>query len=230
MALRVLHRKLLRDLWRLKWQVAAIALLIACGVSVAVMAFSTQEALVTAQRHYYEQTRFGNLFATATRAPLAIAADLARIDGVMAVDPRAMKAGLMEVPGLLRPATARLISLPDDDRRALNRIVVVAGRLPDPDRSDEAVALKTFLDAAHVSLGERLSMVIDARRLAMNRPWRRRSRWSRRCRTPRRAIRRPHRRRPRRSRRPRPPSPGRWTRLPGPRNRRPSGLSVAPSG
>jgi hypothetical protein len=92
--------------------------------------------------------------------------DLARIDGVIAVDGRAMKAGLMEVPRLLRPATAHLIALPDDDRRALNRIVLVAGRLPDPNRTDEAVALKTFLDAAHVSLGERLSMVIGRRRLS----------------------------------------------------------------
>jgi putative ABC transport system permease protein len=76
-----------------------------------------------------------------------------------------MKSGLMEVPGLLRPATVRLISLPDDERRALNRIVVVEGRLPDPNRLDEAVALKTFLDAAHISLGERLSLVIEGRQL-----------------------------------------------------------------
>jgi putative ABC transport system permease protein len=164
--MRVLDRKLLRDLWRLKWQMAAIAMLIACGVSVAVMAFSTQKALITAQRRYYQQTRFGDLFATATRAPVSLVDDLARIDGVIAVDARAMKAGLMEVPGLLRPATAHLIALPDDDRRALNRIVLVAGRLPDPNRTDEAVALKTFLDAAHVSLGERLSMVIGGRRLS----------------------------------------------------------------
>lgn len=161
-----LDRKLLRDVWRMKWQIAAIALLIACGVSVAVMAFSVQEALVRAQRRYYEQTRFGDLFATTKRAPLALVDHLARIDGVVAVDARAVKAGLMEVPGLLRPASARLISLPDDDRRALNRLVVVAGRLPGPNRSDEAVALKTFLDAAHISLGERLSMVIDGHSLS----------------------------------------------------------------
>ena len=165
MPMHPLDHKLMRDLWRLRLQVAAIALLIACGVSVAVMAFSTQEALVTAQRAYYEQTRFGDLFATATRAPLALVGDLARIDGVVAVDARALKAGLMEVPGLLRPAIVRLISLPDDDRRALNHVVVVAGRLPDPLRSDEAVALKTFLDAAHISLGERLSMVINGHAL-----------------------------------------------------------------
>jgi len=85
---RALDRKLLRDLWRLRWQMAAIALLIACGVSVAVMAFSTQEALVAAERRYYQQTRFGDVFATATRAPLAVATDLSRIEGVVAVDAR----------------------------------------------------------------------------------------------------------------------------------------------
>jgi len=144
---------------------AAIALLVACGVSVAVMAFSTQKALVTAQREYYARTRFGDVFAAATRAPLALADDLSRIDGVVAVDARAVKVGLMEVPGLLRPATVRLIAMPNDDRRALNRTVLIAGRLPDPARVDEAVALKTFLDAAHISLGDRLSLVLNGHRL-----------------------------------------------------------------
>jgi putative ABC transport system permease protein len=163
--MRKLDRKLLRDVWRLKWQLAAIAVLIACGVSVAVMAFSTQKALVATQRAYYAQTRFADVFATATRAPLSLVGDLSRIDGVLTVDARVMKAGLMDVPGLLRPATVRLISMPDDDRRALNQIVVVAGRVPDPNRADEAVALKTFLDAAHISLGERVSLTIEGRSL-----------------------------------------------------------------
>jgi putative ABC transport system permease protein len=44
-----LDRKVLRDLWRMKWQVMAIALLIGCGVAVAVMSFSAQRALVKAQ-------------------------------------------------------------------------------------------------------------------------------------------------------------------------------------
>jgi putative ABC transport system permease protein len=162
---RVLNRKLLRDLMRLRWQMAAIALLIGCGVSVAVMATSAQKTLILAQRDYYKQTHFADLFATATRAPMSLLADLGRINGVTVVDARATKAGLMEVPGLLRPATAHLIALPDDERRALNRIVVVAGRLPNPQRTDEAVALATFLDAAHVRLGDRLSMVIAGHHL-----------------------------------------------------------------
>jgi putative ABC transport system permease protein len=164
--MRALDRKLLRDLWRLKWQAAAIALLIACGVSVAVMAFSTQQALKTAQAREYQAARFADVFATAKRAPLSAARRLARIEGVTAVDARAMKLGLMQAPGLFRPATVRLIALPDDPSAALNRIVLTQGRMPDPNRTDEAVALKTFLDAAHVRLGERLSMVIDGRSMS----------------------------------------------------------------
>ncbi len=164
--MRALDRKLLRDLARMRLQAAAIALLIACGVSVAVMAFSAQEALVAAQSGYYARTRFADVFATATRAPLAVVRALEAVDGVVAVDARAMKTGLMRVPGLVRPASARLIALPDDERAALNRLVLIQGRLPDPNRTDEAVALKTFLDAAHVRLGERLTMVIDGREMS----------------------------------------------------------------
>jgi len=161
--MRALDRKLLRDFWRLKWQAAAIALLIACAVAVSVMAFSTQESLKTARALDYAEARFADVFATAKRAPLSVARDLARIDGVTAVDARALKFGLMKAPGQIRPATARLIALPDDERQALNRIVLMQGRMPDPGRPDEAVGLKTFLDAAKVRLGDRLTMTVDGR-------------------------------------------------------------------
>jgi len=131
-----LDRKLLRDLWRMKWQVMAIALLIACGVSVAVMSFSAQRALAAAQADFYQQTRFADVFAQAKRAPLSKARELSHIDGVTAVDARIVQGGLMDVPGLARPAIARLISLPDDEAKGLNRITLVRGRMPSPDRTD----------------------------------------------------------------------------------------------
>lgn len=161
--MRALDRKLLRDLWRLKWQVGAIALLIACGVSVSVMAFSAQRALREAQQRFYADTRFADVFAEAKRAPLSLARDLSAIDGVARVDVRLVESGLLQAPGLTRPATVRLISLPAEDALALNRMRLAQGRSPDPARRDEVVALKTFLDAAHVKLGDRLSAVIGGR-------------------------------------------------------------------
>lgn len=158
-----LDRKLLRDLLRLKWQVLAIALLVACGVSVSVMAFSAQRALAEARQAFYEDTRFADVFAQARRAPLSRARALAHVDGVTAVDVRILEAGLMDVPGLSRPAVARLVSLPQDEPHALNRIVLKRGRMPDPTRTDEVVALDTFLQAADVRLGDRLTAVIRGR-------------------------------------------------------------------
>lgn len=160
---RALDRKLVRDLWRMRWQVLAIALLIACGVSVAVMAFSAQRALEQAQTDFYRETRFADVFALAKRAPLARERDLAAIEGVTAVDARIIQSGLMDVPGLTRPAIARLISLPDDPSRCLNCVRLTAGRAPDPSRTDEAVALKTFMDAAGVRLGDQLTATIGGR-------------------------------------------------------------------
>jgi len=160
---RPLDRKLMRDLLRLKWQVLAIALLIACGVAVAVMAYSSLEALRTAQDRFYRDARFAEVFATAKRAPLSRVNDLARIDGVAAVDARIMESGLMEVPGLPRPAIARVISLPMVESSALNRVMLSQGRMPDPSSVDEAVALKTFMDAAGVRMGDRLTAVIGGR-------------------------------------------------------------------
>lgn len=158
-----LDRKVLRDLWRMRWQVMAIALLIACGVSVAVMSFSAQRALAGAQEAFYAETRFADVFALAKRAPISVTRDLTAIEGVTAVDVRIQRGGLMNVPGLARPSTARLISLPDDERRALNRIQVTRGRMPDPGRTDEVIALQTFMEAAHLHLGQTLTAVIDGR-------------------------------------------------------------------
>ena len=162
-----LDKKLLRDLWRLRWQVVAIAMLIACGVAVGVMAASTQISMETARDDYYRRTGFADVFATLKRAPLSVADQLARIPGVAEVDPRAVKGGLLLVPGQARPATVLLISLPDPGRRGLNRIVLTAGREPASDRPDEAVALQTFLDAAHVPLGGRVAMIVEGRRIEM---------------------------------------------------------------
>lgn len=163
MKLAPLDRKLARDLWRLRWQVMAISLLVACGVAVAVMSFSAQQALAQAQAAFYAESRFADVFAQAKRIPSSRIRDLVHLDGVTAVDTRILEAGLMDVPGLARPAVARVISLPDDEPRALNRIRLSRGRMPDPGRTDEAVALKTFMEAAGVGLGDRLTAVINGR-------------------------------------------------------------------
>jgi putative ABC transport system permease protein len=159
--------KLLRDLRRLAPQVAAIALLSIIGVAVSVMANGALKAVQIAQDRFYDETRFADVFAGAERAPRGLLAALRATDGVIAVDARASGEGLMSVPGLDRPAHVELVALPAEEAYALDRLVLVSGRMPAQDRADEAVALKPFLDAAHISLGERLSAVIGGRQVTL---------------------------------------------------------------
>ena len=165
--MRALDIKLLRDLRRLAPQIAAIAALGAIGIAVAVMANGALKAVDVARDRFYAETRFADVFASAERAPNALLPRLRSIDGVVAVDTRAGGGGLMPVPGLDRPAHVQLIALPSQESYALDKLVLAAGRLPSADRPDEAVALKAFLDAAHVSLGQRLVAIVAGRQVSV---------------------------------------------------------------
>jgi putative ABC transport system permease protein len=158
-----LDTKLLRDLWRMKWQTLAIALLIATGVGVTVMSYSSQEALRTARDAYYRDARFADVFVTLKRAPLSLARRAATLEGVTAADARIVHGGLSAIPGLTRPATIQLVSLPENETVALNRVVITRGRAPSPGRTNEALALKTFVDAANIALGDRVRVTVAGR-------------------------------------------------------------------
>ena len=79
-----LDRKLLRDLNRMKGQVVAVALVMACGLAMLVMARSLIFSLESTRQEYYEAQRFAEVFAHLKRAPNALAARLAEVPGVAA--------------------------------------------------------------------------------------------------------------------------------------------------
>jgi putative ABC transport system permease protein len=60
-----------RDLARLWAQALAVALVMACGVMTLILALGATRALDETRSAFYDRTRFGDIFATATRAPEA---------------------------------------------------------------------------------------------------------------------------------------------------------------
>ena len=82
MVMKVLNKKLIRDLWKLRGQVLAVAFVIGSGVATLVMSLSTIEALEDTSEAYYQRYRFGEIFAFATRAPLRLTNQIAQINGV----------------------------------------------------------------------------------------------------------------------------------------------------
>ena len=128
-----LDQKLLRDLQRLLPQVLAIALLSAMGVAVAVMSFAGLKALTVAEDRFYGATRFADVFATVTRAPRSVVRQLQAIDGVTAVDARAMTGGrhpLVSVIMNCRNSAAYLAEAIDYERRLMqDRNDLIFGQL-----------------------------------------------------------------------------------------------------
>ena len=64
-----LDRKLLRDLWRMKLQSFAIALVIAVGVLLLVMMDGLVNSLAQTRDAYYDRYRLAEVFAPVKRAP-----------------------------------------------------------------------------------------------------------------------------------------------------------------
>ena len=158
-----IHRKLLRDLGRLRGQMISIAVVVACGVMAVVSMRGTYTALDRSRDRFYERQRFADAWVSVVRAPEPLAERVAELPGVGQVQTRVLTDVALAVPWLVEPARARLVSIPDDRPAALDRLYVVAGRLPEPGRTDEVVASERFATTNGLALGDTLGAVIAQR-------------------------------------------------------------------
>jgi len=159
-----LHRKLERDLWRLRGQVLAVALVIASGVAVLVMSLGTLQSLEQTADTYYERSRFADVFAGVKRAPERMAGRIAALPGVQAVETRISRFALLDFPHFPEPVIGQLVSLPDEGPPLLNRPTLRAGRWLDPERVDEVMVSEPFAEAHDLAPGDAVAAVLNGHR------------------------------------------------------------------
>lgn len=158
--LSALDRKLLRDLWRMKGQALAIALVIAGGVAVHLVAEGMLTSLAETRRAYYERYRFADVWAPVVRAPNDLIRSIRQIPGVIAAETRIRTRALIDIPGMDEPATGEIFSLPDAREPSVNNIYLVRGRTPGPDGPDEVVVLETFAEAHRLQIGDSVEATV----------------------------------------------------------------------
>ena len=149
--------KLLRDFKRLWVQAVAIALVLGCGVAILLTSVGMYKALSETRTAYYERNRFADVFAHATRAPISLLDEIARIDGVMNVEARITGAATLDIPGRTRTAVGKILSYPEDSDPVLNVPFLVTGRFPDPLASQEVTVNAPFAIANGFKLGDSFS-------------------------------------------------------------------------
>lgn len=162
--MRMLDRKLFRDIKRLWAQALAIALVIGGGVATLMLAVGSYRSLDETRTAYYERYRFADVFAVVTRAPKALVDQVAEIPGVAAVEARIAKLALLDIPNYPEPATGQFVSLPEIGEPNLNRLYMRSGRTPEPGRADEVIVNDTFAKAHGFAIGSRFSAILNGRK------------------------------------------------------------------
>ncbi|MEJ6478687.1 MAG: FtsX-like permease family protein [Octadecabacter sp.] len=159
-----LDHKLLRDLWRMKGQATAIGAVIGVGVLMLVMMTGLVSSLTETRAAYYDRYRLADMFAPVSRAPERLAAQLADVTGVTAVQTRVQGRALIDVPDVALPVQAQAVSLPDRGRTALNDVFLTDGRMPAAGRPDEILLLQSFARAHDLHPGDGMRATMNGAR------------------------------------------------------------------
>jgi putative ABC transport system permease protein len=162
-----LDRKLLRDLWDMRSQALAIALVMAAGVSMYVAYLSNFDSLRRTVDSYYEQQRLADVFVSLKRAPERTAERLRDIPGVEVADTRVVASVTLDVPGMDQPAAGLLVSVPAGQRPQLNDVFLRRGRWPELGRPDEVLASEAFCNAHGFDTGAEVGAIINGRRRSL---------------------------------------------------------------
>ncbi len=158
-----LHHKLLRELWGMKSQALAIALVFASGVATYVMSLTTLHSLQVTQASFYSDYRFADVFVSLKRAPESVAEQIAEIEGIRFVQTEVVAGANLDIEGYPDPATAMLVSY-DEERTKLNRLFLRTGRVADPLRGDEVVVSEAFAEAHRLRPGDTLSPIVNGKK------------------------------------------------------------------
>ncbi len=158
--MRPLDRLLISDLRRMFGQGLAICAVLTCGIGTSVMATSTMRSLETTRAAFYREFRFGDVFVQVVRAPRELAERMAELPGVERVQTRVVRDVVLDVPGMIEPASCRLVSLPDDPAGSLNAVYLRRGRLPDPTAPDEVLASERFAEANGWQPGHQVHVIM----------------------------------------------------------------------
>ncbi|HXI09215.1 MAG TPA: ABC transporter permease, partial [Thermodesulfobacteriota bacterium] len=161
--MRALDLKLLRDLWKMKGQAAAIALVIVSGISAFIMLISTMTSLNLTRNRFYREYGFADVFASLKRAPDDLKLRIKEVPGVRDVETRVVAEAKLDIPGFDEPVTGRLVSVPDKGVAHINRLYIRRGRMVEAFRADEAVVSEAFAEAHGFVPGDHLGAVINGR-------------------------------------------------------------------
>lgn len=155
-----LDRKLLRDLWRMRGQALAIALVLAAATATFVLSTGVHGSLTQTRDAYYARNNFAEVFSEMMRAPRSVVARVAEIPGVQRAEGSILQYATIDFPDRSEPVRALIASVNERGRSALNKITLRSGRLPREGEAGEVVADEAFTTANRLGVGDSIDALI----------------------------------------------------------------------
>ena len=165
--MKVLDRKLLRDLSRSKGMLLAVAAIIAVGTGCLVGMLSTYDDLETARLDYYARTRMADFWISLKKAPLTAIEELENIPGVASIRERISFPVIVDLAGVDRPISGLTVSMPETPGDIINNIMVRSGSYFTAGRRNEVIVSEKFAQARKLQPGDSIHLTMNGRREKM---------------------------------------------------------------
>jgi len=162
--MRVLNRKLLRDLWASKGQAIAVTAVILVGVTSFVCVLSAYRGLTLTQEAYYREYRFADFWVPLERAPIRAVRRVEDLPGVVRAEGRIVKDVNLDVPAKSEPCIGRIVSLPERPGTAINDIHLMTGRPFSEGVMNEVIVSDRFARENGLAIGDSLQATMNDRK------------------------------------------------------------------
>lgn len=142
--MKALDLKLLRDLWHMRGQVFAIALVLVAATATFVLSLGVHRSLVETRDAYYARNNFADVFAEMTRAPRSLVDRVAAIPGVRRAEGAIVQYATLDFPDRPEPVRALINSVDEQALRAAESppcLISLAGWTVRPPESCSAATL-----------------------------------------------------------------------------------------
>ncbi len=148
----LLGRKLRRDVRRAWGQFAAVLVMLVLGLALLTAVYGAYANLITSVEDTYDELRFADFVVGFDPTPQSVADEVAGLDGVAETQGRLVTEVPLSFGDGQEPVVARMISIPEGERAAVNDLRVVAGRLP-ATGADEILIEQRFAEHHGVGVG-----------------------------------------------------------------------------
>ena len=156
-------RKLRRDLWRRKGSLGALSFVGLLGIAFLLSSYGVYFDLRDARDQFYNDYALADFRITAKAVPENLVRQLESEVGIQKLEGAVALEGRIEIEGFEDPIQTTLVGVPRGGK-VFNRLLGKSGSELDELKSNQAYASSAFFAAHHLSVGERLRIILLGQR------------------------------------------------------------------